>query len=127
MIFVYFILGCIVLGLINYFVIIPLYEKEICKKIMKFIAIGGIIILTIYIGFIKEERTGKVLYNELTSKEKTELEIEKLKEQNKKYEEEISDLKIQLEELKSKHEYDEELIKLLQEQLKSHGIEPDEL
>ena len=44
-----------------------------------------------------------------------------------KFEEEKDDLSSQLEYLQEEYEYDEELISILKDQLKSYGIEPYEL
>lgn len=51
MFFIYFILGCIVLGLINAFVIYPIIEKESVKKKLKELEnlILGILLIYIFI------------------------------------------------------------------------------
>lgn len=53
--------------------------------------------------------------------------IKDLEEENSRLEDELVDSDSKLEELQQKYEYDEELINILQQQLESHGIEPEEL
>ena len=55
------------------------------------------------------------------------MKIEELEEKIFKLEEEKDDLSSQLEYLQEEYEYDEELISILKDQLKSYGIEPYEL
>lgn len=93
-------------------------------KILVFIVI---IALLIY-GYVYEQNKSNVVENPKYSKQELlEFEIEELKEKNSELEEEVSALNHQLDDLKNEYEYDEELIYLLKDQLKTLGVEPYEL
>ena len=93
--------------------------KSIIKTIAIILAIG----VGIYILFAYEGND----YVSMTKTEKLQAENEELKEENNKYEEEISKLNSELEELEDELKDANDLIEILQDQLESYGIEPDEL
>lgn len=99
-------------------------------KTYKKVVIGILIIVLLGFIYYKEsqlDKPGPVPYSQLSEKEKLELEIDNLKTENSKLQDEIHSLNSQMEELQDNYEYDEELINLLQTQLKEHGIEPLDL
>ncbi len=82
------------------------------------------IIVMVFIYYINKSSDD---YVEITPQDKIQQEIEKLKEENDFLKENLSHKEAQLEDLEREHEHDEELIDILQKQLLSYGIEPDEL
>ena len=94
------------------------------KNIFKLLIFVFIAFLIIYTYIIPEKHeAGPIPYSELSYKEKNEI----LEEEQEKYIEKIGELEAQLEELQKEYEEAKDLIWLLQEQLISYGIEPDEL
>jgi FtsZ-binding cell division protein ZapB len=91
------------------------------KSIGKIIVFVIIVLLIIYI-YNFEEKNPRYSKSELL-----EMEIEELKEDNTKLEDERNSLNSELDNLRHDYEYSQELIQLLREQIESYGIEPYEL
>ncbi len=92
-----------------------------------------IIILVVIFGLIYEKSIvdnyydKPIPYNSLTESEKKDSKLETLEEENTRLQEDLSHTQAQLEELQNEYEDAKSLIKILQEQLEKHGIEPEEL
>lgn len=97
------------------------------KNVWKIIIFIVIVVLLIY-GYIFEQNKSNVTENPKYSKQELlEIEIEELKKEIYLLEEERDNLSSDLNYLQHEYDHAEELIKLLQNQLESYGIEPYEL
>lgn len=102
-------------------------EKEYLKKTLKILVCILIIGIIIYFYILEDQKSNIIVNPRLSKQEQLELEIEELKEENYKLEDELSDVSSQLEELQRDYAYAEDLIDILQDQLEEYGIEPYEL
>ena len=95
--------------------------KKFIDKIYPFIVI---LVIVLIIAIYYKTRTPEASWGLVSSKDE---EIELLKEEISNLEDELSDVSSKCDELERKNKDNEDLIEILQDQLLSHGIEPDEL
>lgn len=101
--------------------------KNKFKKILKTLIVILILFIIIYTYNFENKKTHIVSNPKFSKKEQLEFKIEELEENNYKLKDELHDVNSQLEDLQRKYEYAEDLISILQDQLREYGIEPYEL
>lgn len=102
-------------------------EEKKWKAILKGVLVVATIIFVVYIYKESGRISNHVPRSEFTYQEELEFKIEELKDEIREYEDEIDELNGRLDNLQSEYNRAEELIGILQDQLKNHGIEPEEL